>query len=325
MSIAYGQPSNISQVPTPAATVNIASSTNASPTVITTSTAHGLQTGMAIIINGHLVNTAVNGIWIATVLTSTTFKISTFSGFPGTFVNGVGVGVATGTVQSLAFPGITIPEDAVTDIDAASVNVGLEGLADMTAWLAYKVLSNMTILAGGSMIFSSGASAATGLTLGALVNAVFNGSLLAAGAFTSSAAASFTGGAAFNSLASFNAGVAWRAPYRPTTAALINVAQTDGDIVILPDNTAGSPPDNVDIADGTEKRQIMIVLPDLGAEGYYYDVRRADATIIAKLRVGNIDWSATPQRVGSWVLLQVEGGVWRGMASSGPIEQGAGW
>lgn len=131
----YAQPSALTILPTPPAAVNIASSTNASPTVITTSTAHGLQTGMVAVLAGHLVNTAVNGLFIVTATGSDTFKISTFAGFPGTFVNGVGAGVGTGTVQAIAFPGITLPEDAVDARDASSVNVPLEALADMTGYL----------------------------------------------------------------------------------------------------------------------------------------------------------------------------------------------
>src|SRR5262249_40175453 len=116
---------------------------------------HGLQTGAAAIINGHTTNTNANGIWIVTVTGSTTFKISSFSGFPGTFINGNGVGGATGTVQSLMLPGITVPEDAVDLRDAASVNVPFEALADMTAWLAYKALASLTLYAGGSATFNN--------------------------------------------------------------------------------------------------------------------------------------------------------------------------
>ena len=152
----YGQPATISQVPTPAAAVNIASSTNATPTVITTSAAHGLHTGQAAIIYGHSGNTNANGTWIVTVLSNTTFKISAFSTFPGTYVAGSGVGGASGTVQSLAFPGLTTAEDLVDDIDAGTWNVPDEALADMCAWLGYKLLSNMTILPGGSVSFPSG-------------------------------------------------------------------------------------------------------------------------------------------------------------------------
>lgn len=324
MSIAYGQPSNISQVPTPAATVNIASSTNASPTVITTSTAHGLQTGMAIIINGHLVNTAVNGIWIATVLTSTTFKISTFSGFPGTFVNGVGVGVATGTVQSLALPGITIPEDLVTDIDAAAFNVPYEALADMTAWLAYKVLSNMTILAGGSMIFSSGASAATGLTLGALVNAVFNGTLTAAGPLVAGSTANFNGLSTFTGTAVFNSFTRPRQEQRPADAATIDLDVANGNIVVLTAPAASNR--TVRIAAATARDWMLISYPANVAEELSFTVKRNGGADLAVCYTGSMRYGGSDVLVGGSLLLMVDsGGDWRGISASGYTIPQAGW
>ncbi len=75
-----------------AATVAIVSSTNATPIVMTTA-AHGLSTGALVTISGHLVNTAANGTFKVTVLSSTTFSLD------GSV--GVGVGGATGTVQPL--------------------------------------------------------------------------------------------------------------------------------------------------------------------------------------------------------------------------------
>jgi hypothetical protein len=70
------------------APILITSSTNANPTVITTAT-HGLSTGDVVEISGHLVNTNANGLWVVTVISSTTFSIPT----PGN-----GVGGATGIV-----------------------------------------------------------------------------------------------------------------------------------------------------------------------------------------------------------------------------------
>lgn len=156
MTATYGFATNIEQIPFPAAAVNIVSSTNATPTVIT-ATAHGLHTGSIVIINGHLINTAANGIRAVTVLTVDTFKISTLAGFPGTFINGVGVGGATGTVQSLALPGVTLPQDTTDPMDAASVNVPFEALLDMTADLAYRSLAASTILRGGTWQLLAGA------------------------------------------------------------------------------------------------------------------------------------------------------------------------
>lgn len=91
-----------------AATVNIASSTNASPIVLTTSAAHGYTAGDTITVDGHLVNTSANGTWVITVPTGTTI------GLVGSV--GVGVGAGTGTTAkgnrfrvpvSATFPSIT--------------------------------------------------------------------------------------------------------------------------------------------------------------------------------------------------------------------------
>ena len=73
--------------------VSIASSTAANPTVITTSGVHGLSTGSVVVVSGHLVNTAVNGAWTATVILTTTFSIP---------VPGNGVGGASG--QAVKMP-----------------------------------------------------------------------------------------------------------------------------------------------------------------------------------------------------------------------------
>jgi hypothetical protein len=68
--------------------LNITSSTNADPSVLTTPT-HGLTNGDVVSIVGHLVNTNINGLWVVTVVTATTFSVPQ----PGN-----GVGGATGTV-----------------------------------------------------------------------------------------------------------------------------------------------------------------------------------------------------------------------------------
>jgi hypothetical protein len=88
-----------------ASPINIASSTNANPIVVTTSTPHGLITGAVVTIAGHLVNTNANGTYPVTVLSPTTFSI------PKT---GNGVGVATGTVQPTGFWASMTGTSAVT-------------------------------------------------------------------------------------------------------------------------------------------------------------------------------------------------------------------
>lgn len=71
------------------APVLIVSSTNANPVVFTTQP-HGLATGDIVEILGHLVNTAGNGTWPVTVLSTTTFSVP----WPGN-----GAGTASGTIQ----------------------------------------------------------------------------------------------------------------------------------------------------------------------------------------------------------------------------------
>lgn len=72
--------------------ISIASSTNAFPVVVTTATAHGLSTGNAVRIGGHLLNTGINGWWEVTNLTSTTFSVP---------VAGTAAGAATGRLAKL--------------------------------------------------------------------------------------------------------------------------------------------------------------------------------------------------------------------------------
>jgi hypothetical protein len=74
------------------APVAISSSTNANPVVITTSSAHGLSTGSVVEVSGHAVNTAANGAWTATSISSTTFSIP---------VVGNGAGGATGQAAKM--------------------------------------------------------------------------------------------------------------------------------------------------------------------------------------------------------------------------------
>ena len=72
----------------PTLAVAIASSTNATPIVVTTASAHNLTTGDRVTVTGHTVNTAANGTWLITVTGATTYSLA------GSV--GVGVGGATG-------------------------------------------------------------------------------------------------------------------------------------------------------------------------------------------------------------------------------------
>lgn len=69
--------------------IGITLSTNASPSVLTTPT-HSLTTGDVVEVSNHLVNTAINGTWPVTVISTTTFSIP----MPAN-----GIGGASGTVQ----------------------------------------------------------------------------------------------------------------------------------------------------------------------------------------------------------------------------------
>jgi hypothetical protein len=71
--------------------VSITSSTNANPTVVTTTAVHGLAVGDVVEIAGHAGNTNANGVWAVTVVGSTTtFTIAQAAS---------GVGTATGTAM----------------------------------------------------------------------------------------------------------------------------------------------------------------------------------------------------------------------------------
>ena len=119
-----GQPSLIT--PNLPDAISIISSTNATPIVITSDGAHLLTTGDSVIITDHLVNIAANGIWTVVVISPTTFSLTGSAG--------VGVGGATGQLQGMGYGSTyAIPDDG-DGIDAASVGVGFEALADRTAF-----------------------------------------------------------------------------------------------------------------------------------------------------------------------------------------------
>lgn len=67
----------------------IASSTNATPIVVTTAANHGYSTGDKVTISGHLVNTAANGTWVITVVAADEFSLD------GSVGNGVGANTGT--------------------------------------------------------------------------------------------------------------------------------------------------------------------------------------------------------------------------------------
>lgn len=293
MTAYYGQPQGIIST-TPPTALNIASSTNATPIVVTTSTSHSLQTGQLVIVHGHLLNTNANGVRLVTVLTTTTFSLQSVAGasIPTTGV----IGGATGTVQSMAFPGMDLPQDAVTNIDAASVNVPFEALADMTAWLAYRVQAGISIVAGGILATNAEAQAflASPVTLSGLV--------------TVEEDVTFEPGATVD----FQGLSRYRDPYRPTDANQL-IGTSTGDVVLLAPTLAGVTR-NIRLKTSTATvplrgERLLLVAPN--SEGgtpshFNYSIQREDTTEIAQI-----------SGVGSWVLCQFEGGVWRGVKHSG--------
>jgi hypothetical protein len=106
-----------------APTVAIASSTNAAPIAITTSTAHGYSTGDTVFICDHATNTNANGTWEITVTGSTTFTL--------TGSTGNGIGGASGTSRRATNCVVRLASSPIDNI-ASHGNVG-EG---RTAWVA---------------------------------------------------------------------------------------------------------------------------------------------------------------------------------------------
>ncbi len=105
--------SPISNVYTPAVSVAaISNVTNASPMVVTTTTAHGLSGGQIVSIDGVMGTTAANNFWTAIVLTTTTFQLVNSDG-----TNSVGNGVynsggtATTGVASIKYLNVPIPTE----------------------------------------------------------------------------------------------------------------------------------------------------------------------------------------------------------------------
>lgn len=126
MSTVYNADGTLPEATNPAQ-VSIVSSTNTTPIVVTTGT-HGYADGDTIEIEAHLVNTHANGLWTIAVLSPTTFSLN------GSVGNGVGG--ATGYVVDYAVnPLLTLPSDLVDALDAASVNVPIEGIFNAVPWL----------------------------------------------------------------------------------------------------------------------------------------------------------------------------------------------
>lgn len=76
----YSNVASLSIPPSVVIGTSITNATNASPIVITTSSAHGLASGAVVSIQGVLGNTAANGVWIVTVTGSNSFSLNGSTG-----------------------------------------------------------------------------------------------------------------------------------------------------------------------------------------------------------------------------------------------------
>lgn len=117
----------------------IASSTNATPIVITTNAVNAYVTGDVVVIGGHTVNTAANGTWLITVLSTTTFSLQTKTSVSVNSV-GNGVGGATGYVVDLT------TATNLSDLNASSVGTDI-AIAGASAALGIASCSAFTFVA----------------------------------------------------------------------------------------------------------------------------------------------------------------------------------
>lgn len=104
--------------------VAVTSSTDA-PSIVVTSTAHGIVTGQRVLIYGHTTNVAANGIFKATAVTANAFTLT--DEITGASVAGSGAGAGSG--------GICLPAPEVVYIKAfrnAILQVGTSGTATTT-------------------------------------------------------------------------------------------------------------------------------------------------------------------------------------------------
>lgn len=119
-----------------AAAVNIASNSVANPTVVTTATAHGLQTGDTVTIASHTGSTpAINGNHTVTVLSPTTFSVA---------VNVTVGGGASGTVRRTSTRGGGIVDLHVKNLDrdgASALQVTTVDSVDGAVWTSLGAFS----------------------------------------------------------------------------------------------------------------------------------------------------------------------------------------
>ena len=117
----------------------VTGATNATPIVVTTSTAHNVKTNEIIRVSGVGGNTAANGDWIAGAVTSTTVALLAYPA--GTNSTGSGAYTSGGSLISKGF-GITVPvpNDLTDMMRAGMTNVPFEASLDRDAYLMYTKL-----------------------------------------------------------------------------------------------------------------------------------------------------------------------------------------
>ena len=121
----------------------IASSTNASPIVVTTNVAHGLLQGEEVIVRDHQTNTGANGIWQVNVLNTTQVELWTkvnSAGLSGAST-GTGVGGATGTLCGTGFriPYVEPDDGDLAAPTAAMINTPSEAANDRSHFIMSKM------------------------------------------------------------------------------------------------------------------------------------------------------------------------------------------
>lgn len=182
----------------------IASSTNATPIVVTTAVAHGYTTGDIVYIGDHTTNTDANGVWAITAASGSVFSLT--DPITGGNVVGNGVGGATGYAVNLgrgtagtrfwdAFDGCLVGSLS-TALSGLTTTSGIADAADVTFTAVTgatveavaiirdtgtNTTSEMIALITGRHIVTAAATiaAATTLPVERLVAGIPNGTVLA--------------------------------------------------------------------------------------------------------------------------------------------------
>jgi hypothetical protein len=169
----------------------ITNATNATPIVITTSVAHTFHDGDTVVVSGVGGNTAANGTWAITYLTTTTFSLDTSVG-SGAYTSG-------GTAVDVSMlPAATLPSDG-DNLTGASVNPAFQNILDKLAFLGAVALRGTVITSTGTANYTcavSGRYIAVGFGAGAGGGGGVNGGAVAATMYCGGGG----GGAAIESL-----------------------------------------------------------------------------------------------------------------------------